>query len=100
MASDEIRLVVLFRPKAVHSARLRRAVQALVAPTRCEQGCIEYRLHEVLGDTDELLLYEAWASQGDLDRHLETPALRSFVASLDEMLAEPLNIRRLRDLGD
>ena len=100
MASDEIRLMVIFRPKAEHSASLRSAVLGLVAPTRCEQGCIEYRLHEVIGRTGELLLYEAWASQSDLDRHLETPALRAFVASVDDMLAEPLSIQRLRDLGD
>jgi quinol monooxygenase YgiN len=100
LASESIRLIVTFRPKPEQSASLRRAVQGLVAPTRREQGCIEYRLHEVIDRPDELVLYEAWAAQADLDRHLETPALRAFVASLDQMLAEPLSIRRLRDLGE
>lgn len=73
-------------------ARLREAGQALIAPTRSEEGCITYHFHEDTKDFGLFLFYECWMSQKDLDRHLETPYLQSFRKVLDEVLAEPAEI--------
>jgi len=95
----EIRLIAILRPRPEQAESLRQRLTGLVAPTRREQGCREYTLHENL-ERPEFVFYEAWASQADLDRHLATPALKSLIAALDGILAEPMTLLRLRALGE
>jgi quinol monooxygenase YgiN len=38
------------------------------------------------------LLYENWVSKDDLDKHLEMPYLKAFMAKAEDILAEPVEI--------
>lgn len=44
--------------------------KALMAHSRAEQGCIEYTFSADPLEPGRVVLYERWASQEDLDRHL------------------------------
>jgi quinol monooxygenase YgiN len=83
-----ISLYGFLRPKPERADEVRRLLVSLVAPTRLEEGNLEYHLHE--HDDGRLFLYEVWRSQEDLDRHNELPRLREFLDNLDEYLAEPV----------
>lgn len=66
-----------------------------VAPTRSEQGCIDYNLHVDAADPCVFVFYENWQSQADLDAHMETDHLKPLLSQIDRLLARPIDVRRL-----
>lgn len=71
-----------------------------VAPTRLEAGCINYDFHVDAKDPCCFVFYENWRSRADLDAHLAMPHLQPLFNRLEELLAEPVDIRPLTMLSD
>jgi quinol monooxygenase YgiN len=71
------------------SAVLKRELMSLVLPTREEEGCITYELHQEDGDPAFYMFYEVWRSMEDLERHLATPALVRLLGLVPELCSEP-----------
>lgn len=70
--------------------RLREELLRLIEPTRAEEGCLQYDLHESTEQPGRFLFYENWTSRAALDRHLATPHLERLSALLAELAqAEP-----------
>ncbi len=65
--------------------RLAEASHTLISPTRDEEGCINYDLHQNAEDPTEILFYENWRSKADLDRHLQTPHVKEVLDQLPEL---------------
>jgi quinol monooxygenase YgiN len=61
---------------------------ALVAPSRAEEGCINYDLHQSLADRTLFLFYENWASREALEQHLLRPHSLRFDERTEGLLAE------------
>ena len=68
---------------------LRRAVLALIEPTRQEDGCVQYDLHVHTSDPGRFVFYENWTSQEHLDRHAASAHLKEFGAVSGDLLTEP-----------
>ncbi|WP_433679059.1 putative quinol monooxygenase [Nocardia sp. CA-119907] len=66
-------LVGFARPKPERAAELRELLLSLVAPTRAEDGALEYHFHEDKNDPDTFVFYEVCRSKAELDRHLALP---------------------------
>ncbi len=60
----------------------------LVAPTRKEEGCIDYRLHQDNADPTVFIFFENWESMAALERHLATPHYRNYAAAVEGALME------------
>jgi quinol monooxygenase YgiN len=58
-------------------------LQALVAPSRTEPGCMAYELHLDPDDPGKFMFYERFASQAALDLHLASPHFKMFQAYLN-----------------
>ncbi|MCW8125841.1 putative quinol monooxygenase [Microbulbifer halophilus] len=86
-------LVAFIRAKQGLEDELGRRLQALIAPTRQEAGCINYDLHRSNDDPALWMLHENWRSQRDLDQHFETPYLKDFLDRAGELLAEEMDLR-------
>ncbi len=71
---------------------LKRQLLALIVPTRKEEGCIQYDLHQSTDEPGRFVFYENWTSRELLDRHLNSPHLAAFDAAAGELLAEPPRI--------
>lgn len=84
------KLTVLARVHAKEDAveKVKQECLALVAPSRAEQGCINYDLHQSNEDPTLFVFYENWASREALDRHLLTAHSLAFDERTDGMLAE------------
>lgn len=82
-------LVVLVAIKAKPGCEqeLQTRLRALVAPSLCEKGCLDYRFLRVPDDPAAWLLHECWACQEDLDRHCASAHLCAFQQSMHEVLA-------------
>lgn len=62
--------------------RLREELLRLIEPTRAEEGCLQYDLHESTDKPGHFLFFEIWTSRASLDRHLATPHLQRLSALL------------------
>ncbi len=60
----------------------------LVAPTRNEEGCIEYRLHQDNDDPVVFIFYENWKSEACLGKHMNSDHFKSYVTAIDGMIEE------------
>ena len=79
---------------------LASVLQALVAPTRAEAGCINYDFHVDAADPCVFVFYENWTDRAALDAHLAMPHLQPLVSQLDRLLAFPVDIRPLIMLSE
>ena len=71
---------------------LRKALLALIEPTRAEDGCVQYDLHIHSNDPARFLFYENWASPAHLARHAASAHLTAFVAAAGSLLAAPMRV--------
>ena len=60
----------------------------LVAPTRREVGCLEYRLHQDNDDPALFVFYENWESMACLERHMNSSHFQAYVAAVGDLLAD------------
>jgi quinol monooxygenase YgiN len=73
--SEPVTVIARFQAKEGKESRLGQELQRLLAPTRAEDGCINYDLHQSTSDPALFVFYENWASQEALDAHFQTPHL-------------------------
>lgn len=100
MAAKFLTVVARIRAKPGLEARVQEELLALVAPTRAESGCLNYDLHRSQEEPGLFLFYENWRSPQDLEAHLQTPHLQKFLAQVDALLAEPVEITRWEMLSE
>lgn len=97
MSIDEVvHLQPVFVARRGREAALREALSELTERSRAEAGCLEYTLLEDRDEPGRLSIYERWADTPAIDAHDRTPHVAEFVARFEELLAEPLVVRRLR----
>ena len=63
MSSGKLTVVARFKAKPGKEEQVKRELLKLLAPTRAETGCLNYDLHESLGNPAEFLFHENWAAR-------------------------------------
>ncbi len=96
MAQEKVTVVATFKAKPGKADAVRSAIEAVVAPTRSEAGCINYDLHQSTDDPDVFMLYENWTSKKVLDEHLAMPYLKDLIGKADDLLKEPIGLQLWR----
>ena len=86
-------VVAFLRAKPGKRDELRQVLEGFVAPTRAEEGCINYDLHVSDDDPDLFVFYENWRSKQDLEQHLRKPHLVPLHERGAELLAGEPEIR-------
>ena len=76
----------------------RKMLQALVAPTRLEAGCITYDLHEMHGDATRFVFYEIWRSAAVLEAHSKSAHMMAFREIRAEFLSGPTELTKWRKI--
>jgi quinol monooxygenase YgiN len=79
--------------------QVRRECLALVAPSRKDDGCIDYELYESADDPTVFIFIENWLSRDHLDRHLQMPHCLAFDERTAGMLADSEEITFLKKLS-
>ena len=92
MAHRKVTVFALVKAKPGLEEAVKQELSALVGPTRTEEGCINYDLHQSLDQKGHFRFYENWTSKELLDRHLQSAHVKRFIAKADELLAEPPEI--------
>ena len=73
---------------------------ALVAPTRAEEGCINYDLHRSQTEPAVFLFYENWTTREALDKHSKSPHLTAWGAKQAEMLVHGVEVNLFDMVSD
>lgn len=77
---------------------VRPELLGLIAPTRSEEGCLEYRLHQDLDDPTVFVFYENWESMACLQRHLGSDHYRRYVAAVGELITAK-SVLKMSEIG-
>jgi quinol monooxygenase YgiN len=62
----------------------------LIEPTRAEEGCIEYRLHQDNDNPALFTFYENWESMACLERHMNSEHFRNYIAAVEEKVVDKI----------
>ena len=92
MATIGCTVLGVLRAKPERREELLEILRAMVAPTRREEGCVEYHLHVSDADPNLFMFYENWRSREDLDQHLSMPHLAPIKRRGHELLAAEIEI--------
>jgi len=60
----------------------------MLAPTRQEEGCMEYRLHQDNGDPAVFVFYENWKNLDCLEKHMVSLHFQAYVAAVGDLIAD------------
>jgi quinol monooxygenase YgiN len=80
-------LVVTLRAKEGQHLLLEAELRALVAPTRKEEGCMQYDLHRGADQPGTFLFHEVWETREHHVAHTRTPHFLRWNARKDSLLA-------------
>jgi quinol monooxygenase YgiN len=99
--NHELLTVIAFMPAAAGKREeLKTALEALIEPTRQEDGCVNYDLHQGVEDPDFFTFYENWVSDEKLDAHLAATHLADFAAKIGNLLDnQGLSINRVHRIA-
>jgi quinol monooxygenase YgiN len=95
-------LTVIAQMKASlgNEAQVRRELLSLIAPSRKDDGCLNYDLHQATDNPAWFLFHENWTSRAHLDRHLEKLDLQAVLTRVGRMVAEPPQITLWEKISD
>ena len=99
MSQDLLTAIGVVRAKPHQEEELGRRMAALLEPTRSEPVCIAYDLFQSIEDPAIWVVLEQWRSVEDLDAHVVTEHMTSFLAHSDEVIAHPPKNFRLKQVG-
>ena len=88
MARTPFNFIANFKANPGRETDLERILTAMVAPTRAEEGCVNYDLHVHADDPTRYVLYEGWSSPQALDLHMTLPHFQKMLEELDGVVAE------------
>jgi quinol monooxygenase YgiN len=91
----QLSLVAFLRAKPGREKEVEALLLSLVEPSRAEQACINYDMHQSDEDPCVFVMYENWASRAGLDAHFETPHLKKAAAALPDLLQAPMELHHL-----
>ncbi len=85
----KVDVVAHIHAKPGRESDLRKVLEAFVAPTRKEDGCIRYDLFVDLDDPTKFTFIEEWESREALDKHGKSDHIAIGRAAFPELLAQP-----------
>jgi quinol monooxygenase YgiN len=85
LPKNGVTLIVLLRARTGHEPFLEAELRALVAPSRKEDGCLQYDLHRAADGA--FLMHEVWESREHHTAHTKTDHFLRWNARKDALLA-------------
>ena len=97
--AESVQVVAVVVARAGQADAVVQAIRTIVAATQGEAGCRSYVPHRDVQDPNRFVFIEHWDSQEALDTHNRTPHLQAFAATIEPLLATPLQVLVLQPLG-
>jgi quinol monooxygenase YgiN len=81
----EVAVVAIFVAKPGKEEELRQVLEANVAPTRKEEGALQYDLHRDVEEPRRFIFVERWASREALDAHGRSAHIQAYRAKAPDL---------------
>jgi quinol monooxygenase YgiN len=94
-----VTVVATFQARPGKEADLKTALLGLLAPTRTEDGCINYDLHQLPEDPARFLFHENWTSRAALEAHLKSAHIAALLPRVDGLCVAPPKIEIWERIG-
>ncbi len=95
--AGSLTLIASLQAKSGQEDRLRAELEAMVEPSLAEEGCLAYRPYADPNKAGAMVIIEEWVDKAALDFHFTTPHFHKVAAALEEILAEPFQLKFLTD---
>ena len=92
MAEGKVTVIARIKAKTGEVQRVKEELLKLLAPTRAENGCMNFDMHQGATDQPQFLFHENWTSKAALEAHFETPHIKNWLRVAEGLLAEPLEV--------
>lgn len=80
-------IIARIEAKPDHVELVKTELMKLIAPTRKEQGCIQYDLHQDNDRPEVFLFYENWQTRALWQEHMENDHLKAYLMATDGAVA-------------
>jgi quinol monooxygenase YgiN len=81
-----------------HRALVKSELQKLITPTRAEEGCINYDLHQDNENPDVFLFFENWESLELLEMHLANTHIAAYSEATKGAVAS-FELQKMTQIG-
>jgi quinol monooxygenase YgiN len=88
----ELTNAAFFNAKPGRSEELGFELLQLVSPSRQEEGCLRYEIHQSKDDPNAWLVLEDWRHPSDFDLHMATDYVQAFMAKVADLCTEEVEI--------
>jgi len=88
MADKTLTVVAKILAKAEHRELVKRELIKLIDPTKAEEGCINYDLHQDQDNENLFLFYENWTSRALWQQHMKNAHLAEYAKATDGAIEE------------
>ena len=85
---QKVTVLALFKAKPGLEEEVKRELMALQGPTRSEEGCINYDLHQSKDDPSRFMFYENWQSRELWQVHMATQHLQDYMTATEGAVEE------------
>ncbi|WP_340158895.1 putative quinol monooxygenase [uncultured Maribacter sp.] len=86
MKKSYLTLVVHILVKEAHREEIKAELLKLISPTRGEEGCIAYDLHQDNDNPNLFLFHEKWVNQKYLTKHSQSDHIAAYrIISKDKL---------------
>lgn len=93
--STKIALVVKFDIKPDYLNQAKTELLKILEPTRKEEGCLLYELHQDLDNPNVLMFYEIWETKEAWKKHDLMPHINQFRKATKDCF-ESISVNKLR----
>jgi quinol monooxygenase YgiN len=85
-------VLVLIEAKPGKENEVKKILHALVKPSRQEEGCINYDLHDCPDNSGKFMFYENWTSKAAHDTHSASTHVTAAKLAATDLLLKPLDV--------
>lgn len=93
--NQKLPMVVKFIVKEEKINLVKKALIDILEPTRNEEGCLLYELHQDLNDPSIFMFYEVWQTVDHWKAHDKQPHIETFRKIIDGAL-EKIEVNQLK----
>lgn len=98
MSNQQVTVVAKILAKEEKREFVKSELLKLIEPTRAEEGCINYDLHQDEKNPNLFWFHENWASRALLEKHLASPHLAAYVKA-SEGAMEAFSVHEMTPIG-
>lgn len=85
---SQLTIIAHIKAKADQVALVKMELYKLIDPTRREEGCINYYLHQDNDNPAHFLFYETWASRDLWQQHMNSRHLADYLMATEGAVEE------------